>query len=205
MLWVQALAGAGVRPATTCPGSCRRAGCATQLASDSFPQTLREAVPTARPEDAYPVCIFGSPGEPFHSRLTAHQSMCLGWSLAESLTGTCHLQACLFLWLKHPTRQQIEQPGSCAAAAIHSASSSLLVDLLSKYVPWFQALKQGLILQMMGWVEASSCRPYNLSAGESAMAFVRPDSAREGGSGAGLQHQHCARALKLAATVRHQQ
>ena len=52
---------------------------------------------------------------------------------------------------------------------------------------------------MMGWVEASSCRPYNLSAGESAMAFVRPDSAREGGSGAGLQHQHCARALKLAA------
>ena len=52
---------------------------------------------------------------------------------------------------------------------------------------------------MLGWVEASSCRPYNLSAGESAMAFVRPDSTPGGGSGAGLQHQHCARALKLAA------
>lgn len=32
---------------------------------DSFPQTLREAAPSARPDDAYPVCIFGSQVMPF--------------------------------------------------------------------------------------------------------------------------------------------
>ena len=46
------------------PRVVSQGGCATQLASDSFPQTLREAVPTARPEDAYPVCIFGSQVRP---------------------------------------------------------------------------------------------------------------------------------------------
>lgn len=51
----------------------------------------------------------------------------------------------------------------------------------------------------MGWVEASSCRPFNLSAGESALAFVRPDGTKRmpGGHGAAL-NQQCARALKLA-------
>lgn len=49
-------------------------------------------------------------------------------------------------------------------------------------------------MQVMGWVEAASCRPYNLSAGESALAFVRPDGIKQGS----VASQQCARALKLA-------
>ena len=104
------------------PRVVSQGGCATQLASDSFPQTLREAVPTARPEDAYPVCIFGSQVSPLVYHPSACQSMCFDWNPDICKYG------CDF-WLSLQQANQIEVAGSCDAAAIHSSDIySLLVS-----------------------------------------------------------------------------
>lgn len=63
------------------PRNVASGGCTAHPISDSFPQTLREAVPAARPEEAYPVCIFGSQARHFCCLSTRFRVWALGSGL----------------------------------------------------------------------------------------------------------------------------
>ena len=58
-----------------------------------------------------------------------------------------------------------------------------------------------LFLQSLGWVEQAACRPYTVSAADSALVSVMPEVAAAGylPGEDHASHAVCARALKLAA------